>query len=194
MEETKELTAYQQEEVQVGKRALAKKATHAALVVKIKEAYQTYMKSNDETFSLAIAIENRRIALGTYIHEAKELVGHGKFKLWFEANCKDIGYSSAKRYMQFAKAANYKQLDNSVHNLTEYKKVLVNLGLREPEAGAVQQLADYNYFAVFTNTARSAILAFNKILQKQPIDTMEEEAREQLKEQLAPLIAIYEEL
>ncbi len=183
-----------QDALQAAKRVVNKKAVQAELAKKINEAYTTYVKSNDEIFALALTIENRRILLGTYLNEAKTVVGHGRFKKWIEDNFKDFSYRSATRYMQFAKVAGYKQLD-TVHNLREYQKVLVSLGLREPAEGqGQQQLVDYNYFAVFTKTCLMAAQKFKEVFEHQPLDDIDEDTREQLKQQLAPIVAIYENL
>ena len=183
-----------QKEIQVAKRVKNKKLYREELAKQINEAYAEYQKTTGEIHALALTMENRRIILGSFLHSAKKDLGHGKFKDWLAANCKDIPERSARRYMQFAAVAGYKVLTD-IHNLRDYQKVLVALGLREPTQGqAVQQLHEYNYYAVFTKTALTAVQRFKEVFDHQPLEDIDDDIKEQMREKLAPFVELYEKL
>lgn len=182
------------EEIQAEKRLSNNKTVALTLAQQINEGYRNYTQLTESVVSLAITIENARIRLGTILTEAKEVIGHGKFAQFVEQNCPDISQRSARRFMQYAKAAGFKEIA-TLDNLKLYHKLLVDLGLKEaPEGHGPQQLHDFNAFSTFTKVIGNARKTITEVFERKPLNQWTQDDKEQLKEQLQPIVDTYYQL
>jgi hypothetical protein len=192
--QTQTLTVLEEEQQQAEKRLQLKQDSLEALAVEINNTYAECCTIAEQTQQVWLFMENQRIRIGTLLRTAKDQVKHGEFMKWVQDNCPDISERTANRCMQVAKEMNYQQI-NSLDGLKEYHKVLVRLGLKEPNEGhGPQVLHDFNGFAVFTKTIADTRRKIAEIFEKQPLDEWEDDAKEQLKAQLEPLVKLYEDL
>jgi len=188
------LTIQEQDELQAAKRLQLNNQEQTALAEEINNVYQECCEMAVDLMGRALQMENNRIKIGTLLLSAKEKVRHGNFKKWVEDNCPAIGLRTAQRCMAIS-AELGGQLIDSLDGLKEYHKVLVRLGIKEPTQGhGPQRLHDWNAFTAMTKTISDTRTKISTIFEKEPLDEWEDDAKEQLKEQLQPIVEIWEAL
>lgn len=193
--ETEEtLLVEEEEEQQAVKLAAEKQERETLLSQMITEEYAAYTTAVTQMQTASLEIENRRIRLGNHCIAAKESVGHGSFKKWLAKNCPTVSYRTLARCMGFSKATHGAELQN-LDEVKEYNKVLTRLGFKDKNKGhGRQELHEYSGFAVITKAIASFRKAYNEVAEKEPLEEWDDDAKEQLKQQLEWAVALYEEL
>lgn len=188
-----QLTVLAQDELQAEKRLQLQQESIDTLAKEINDTYAECCQIAQQTQAVWLYMENSRIKIGELLRTAKDQVGHGKFTKWIEDNC-SFSMDTAQRCMNIAKDMKGQRIE-SLADLKEYHKVLVRLGLKEPNEGhGPQVLHDFNAFAVFTKTILDTRKKIAEIFEKEPLDEWEDDAKEQLKDQLQPIVELYETL
>ena len=85
-----------------------------------------------------IRLRQRRVScdaleLGSWLNQAKELVGHGRWLVWLTANCPDVSEKTCQNYMRIAKANPQALADLGTMSL---KKLYLAVGILDEEKPA----------------------------------------------------------
>ena len=171
-----------------------RRLTISALADEIRSAFEDFKAGADEVVTLALSLENRRIRLGALLLDAKDVVGHGKFTDLVE---KSLPFSvrQAQRFMKHAAAAECSEL-KSLDQLADYNRVLIAWGLREaPDGHGPQTLhGPANYFVASVKHLGTARRSLDELIEARPLDEWNEAERDQLREQLRPVVDLYQRL
>jgi hypothetical protein len=183
----------------VNDESLAVRGTQArevetALVTEIAFTWANFQTHAAQLVEVALEAENLRIRLGVLVTKLKDQVGHGNFGRALRVL--PFSDDTARRLMAAARAAKYKEL-TSLDELRSYNALLVQWGVRQPsdDGHGVQTLhATPNYFISSCKSLGAARRSLTDLLEARPLVEWDDSEREQLREQLRPVVEIFEKL
>jgi hypothetical protein len=175
-------------------RAEQSRKTESTLSREISDAYRQFQDAAQDVVELALSLENRRIKLGVLLQAAKAQLGHGHFLKFIETSIPFSG-RTARNFMNYADAAGGKELEN-LDSLRAYNSLLIEWGLKQPPQGhGAQTLHDApNFFITITKTLGQCRKVMADAFESRPLDAWSPDEKQQLREQIAPVVEFYNKL
>jgi hypothetical protein len=173
-------------------RAEQAQKTITVLTREISQVFVMFEESAKLVVETALDNVNCRIRIGVLLRAAKDAVGHGKFGDFVKSHC-PFSERSARRFLAFAAMADFKPLA-SLAELKEFNSVLVAMGLKESEAHGPQELHERNFFVSAVKHLGVVRRSLDELLAHRPIEAMGEPERDQLREQIRPVVELFQKL
>lgn len=160
----------------------------------INNTHRECMACDEEFTEILLRKCNKARECGIFLIEAKEKAGHGNWEKWVEER---LSFSdvTAWRYMKYAKA-NPNPVKDLAEGILSLKDAMIASGALDAPQGHASQSkrTPSNPFQSLVSLTTDMQGTFKKWEEQAPIDEWPEELRHQVKDQLEPLVKIYEKL
>ncbi|MEQ1862776.1 MAG: DUF3102 domain-containing protein [Chthoniobacteraceae bacterium] len=168
------------------------KLSAAFNIEELRGAVREALECRDQAMAFVHRSLQAVVRAGALLNKAKGELEHGEFITWVEDNVQEITHATATRWMKLALFAEThgEQLDEAATVRQAY--ILAGI-LPEPESSSGGGGAASGGDAYLTYLVRSATHISARLSQK-PITDWPAEDRRILRDRLAPLVRIYEQL